>query len=409
VIIEPVTRGYLCATAHPSGCARRVAEQIGTVRSRPFDGPRRALVIGASAGLGLATRTALAFGAGTATIGVCRERPGSPGRPGTAGWYNTAAFEAAAAVAGRYARTVNGDAFSTETTEATAATIAADLGAVDLLVYSIAAPRRVDPATGAVHRSVLKAIGEPFTDKGFDVVTGQVRRMTVAPASSTEIDDTVSVMGGEDLRRWVTRLRAAGVLAPGAQVLAFSYLGGERLAPTYRLGTIGRAKDDLEATVRELDGVLAPGGRARTAVMQAFVTQSSLAIPMSTLYTILLLRVMRELGTEETVGEQVRRLLAGHVFAGAAPVTDERGRLRMDDGELRADVQAEVARRWELVRTENLAELGAPDEFLARTRRLYGFEVEGVDYRADVDPVREISGLVSVDSRQPSGGAHDDE
>ncbi|TDB81878.1 enoyl-ACP reductase FabV [Micromonospora sp. KC721] len=399
MIIEPVHRGHLYVTAHPDGCAAMVREWVAYARGKQeLPGPARALVIGASTGLGLASRVTAGFGAGAATVGVCLERPGGPRRTATPGWYNTAAYHAEAERAGLYARTVVGDAFADETRHRTVETIARDLGQVDLVVYSIAAPRRVDPVTGELYQSVLKTIHEPYRNKAFHAATGTVVETTTPPATDDEIRQTVAVMGGDDWQRWIEALAGAGLLAPGATTIAYSYIGGDELAPTYRGGTIGRAKLHLEATAAQIDRRLGSiGGRAYTAVMKALVTHASLAIPMSALYTILLIRVMRERGLHEGPIEQVHRLFADRLYHGAAPALDAAGRIRLDDRELRADVQAEVRRRWRTVTTESLAEVGALDEFLSEVARLNGFGRPDVHYGRDISPVREIPGLIEVD------------
>ncbi|MFF4102502.1 enoyl-ACP reductase FabV [Streptomyces sp. NPDC001903] len=413
MIVTPMLRGSLCANAHPDGCAARVRRDIAYVRSRPpitgADRPRSVLVIGGSSGLGLAARTATAFGAGAATLNVCQETPGTATRTGTAGWYNTAELEARLRQAGLYGRTVVGDAFSDAVKERTAQTVHDDLGQVDLVVYSLAAPRRTDPQTGQVRRSALKTLGAPFTAKTYDSATGEVGRTTVEPATPQEIDDTVAVMGGDDWRRWIDALGAAGVLAPDVTTVAFSYVGNTRLAPTYRAGTLGRAKDHLEATGRALDAELrGAGGRALTAVMRAMVTQASSVIPAQTLYTVVLTRVMLEMGLQEGPIEQAHRLLTKRLYSGLHerqtvphPTTDELGRLRLDDLELRPDVQAEVDRRLALVDTATIGELGAPCVHRAESLALNGFGLPDVDYAADTDPVRDLADPLRVAAGAP--------
>ncbi|MFD5112683.1 enoyl-ACP reductase FabV [Streptomyces sp. NPDC058391] len=409
MIVTPMLRGALCANAHPDGCAERVRRDIAYVQRRPelpgTDRPRSVLVVGGSAGLGLATRIAVSFGARAATLNVCLESPGTPTRTGTAGWYNTAALEKESRRAGLYARTVVGDAFSDEAKDRTARTIREDLGTVDLVVYSVAAPRRTDPETGQVRRSALKTLGKPFTAKTFDSSTGTVGLATVEPASDDEVRDTVAVMGGDDWRRWMDTLGRAGVLAPDVTTLAFSYIGNAALAPTYRAGTLGRAKEHLEATGRILDAGLRPGGRALTAVMRAMVTQASQVIPAQTLYTVVLGQVMSELGLQEGPIEQAHRLLTEQLYprtdhgmtAGThRPTTDGLGRLRLDDLELRPDVQAEVDRRLGLADSATIGQLGAPASYRAESLALNGFGLPGVDYAADTDPVRELFNHVRV-------------
>jgi enoyl-[acyl-carrier protein] reductase / trans-2-enoyl-CoA reductase (NAD+) len=422
VIVTPMMRGFICANAHPAGCARTVDEAIAQAQRQPFTAstsqsapgpaPARVLVIGASGGLGFAVRTAAAFGGGARTVGVALERPGTPARTATAGWYRSARFHERADELGLPAWTLMGDAFGDEVKRATVELIRAELGAVDLVVYSVAAPRRTDPVSGVNYRSFIKTIGAPFSAKGYDVGADQVRPMTLEPAAPDEIAQTVAVMGGDDWSRWLDALLAAGVLADGARSLAFSYVGTPLLAPTYRAGTLGAAKDDLEATALRWDARLreACGGGARVAVMKALVTQASVVIPMSMLYTMLLYHVLAERGLDEGPLEQAQRLL-GEALSGAAlrgaapPLLDERGRWRLDDRELRPDVQAEIARRWDAVNSDNLAELGDKGRVLADVMKLYGFGVEGVAYDAEVDPVwpipqvREIATVTATGAR----------
>ncbi|MGQ0839519.1 enoyl-ACP reductase FabV [Actinokineospora sp.] len=399
MIIAPAFRGPLSVTAHPAGCAAHLRSWLDRARAaEPIAAPRRVLVVGSSGGLGLAARVGAAFGGGSGTVGVCLERGGSETRTATPGWYRSAAFEEAAGQAGLPAATVVGDAFAERTKAATCDVVRDLLGQVDLVVYSVAAPRRTHPHTGTVHRSVIKTVGEPFTEKGYTVSTGQVREMTLGPATEAEIADTVAVMGGEDWAYWLSALGSAGVLAPGARTVALSYVGTPQLAPTYRQGTLGAAKDDLERTARQLDAHLAEsGGGAHVAVMQALVTQSSVAIPMSSLYTVLLLRALADAGIRQDVFDQGRRLIADGFADGARPSMDDFGRIRMDDREFDPAVQAQVWDRWAATTSENLAELGDVAAFDAEMRALYGFGILGVDYAADCDPAATFPGAVLVD------------
>jgi len=388
MVIKPKVRGFICTTAHPEGCARHVDEQIRYVQSKPrLNGPKNALIIGASTGFGLSTRIAAAFGAGARTLGIFFERPAEGARTATAGWYNTAAFTRAARQAGLYAGNINGDAFSDAVKAQAIETIRRDLGTVDLVVYSLAAPRRTDPRTGEVHASVLKPIGRPYTGKTVDVATGNVTEVTLEPATEDEIRGTVAVMGGEDWRMWMDALREAGVLAEGAVTVAYSYVGPAMTRPIYRDGTIGRAKDDLERTAREIDGALrAIGGRAFVSVNKALVTQASSAIPVVPLYISLLFKVMKEKGVHEGTIEQMYRLLAERLYAGGEVPVDELGRIRIDDLEMREDVQREVEALWQQVNTDNLPRLSDIEGYRADFLRLFGFGFEGVDYEADTDP-----------------------
>ncbi len=388
MVIKPKIRGFICTTAHPEGAAREVRRQAAHARQLRFAGarPRAALVVGASMGYGLSTRIAAAFGAGVGTVGVFLEKPASDKRTATAGWYNSAAFHRAADAAGLYAASIDGDAFGDEVKRQAVETIRRDLGQVDLVVYSLAAPRRTLP-DGTVAKSVLKSIGQTYRNKTIDVESGAVSEVAIEPADEAEIADTVKVMGGEDWEAWIDALEAGGALAPAARTLAYSYIGPELTYAVYRQGTIGRAKDHLEATAHGLDERLRRhGGRALVSVNKGLVTQSSSAIPVVPLYISLLFRVMKDRGLHEGTIEQMGRLLTERLYAGGEVPVDAEGRIRLDDREMRDDVQAEVARRWREVTTENVGELsdlaGYRDDFL----RLFGFGVPGVDYDADVDP-----------------------
>jgi enoyl-[acyl-carrier protein] reductase / trans-2-enoyl-CoA reductase (NAD+) len=386
MIVKPRVRGFICVTAHPAGCAANVDAQIDYVRTRaPLgDGPKKVLVIGASTGYGLAARITAAFGYGAATLGVFFERPGAADKPATAGWYNTVAFEERADAAGLYAASINGDAFSDEIKQKTIDTIRRDLGQVDLVVYSLAAPRRTHPRTGATYTSTLKPVGQAVTLRGLDTDRETIRDSVLEAATQDEIDATVAVMGGEDWQMWIDALLAADVLAPGAKTTAFTYLGEKITHDIYWNGSIGAAKQDLDRKVLAIRAALAPrGGDARVAVLKAVVTQASSAIPMMPLYLSLLFKVMKARGTHEGCIEQVHALYADSLY-GATPHLDEVGRLRADRKELDADVQAQVQALWPQVSDANLYELtdfaGYKHEFL----RLFGFDVPGVDYDADV-------------------------
>jgi len=397
MIIQPRVRGFICLTAHPEGTARHVREQIGYVKSKGKieNGPRKVLVIGASTGFGLASRIATAFGSDAATIGVFFENPAAKGKTGTAGWYNSAAFEREAHAAGLYAKSINGDAFSDAVKKQTIDLIKADLGQVDLVVYSLASPRRTHPKTGTAHASVLKPIGRPFTDKTVDFHTGVVSDITIQPVENEgDIANTVAVMGGEDWKFWIEDLKAAGVLAEGVKTVAYSYIGPELTYPIYRNGTIGRAKDDLQATVPTLDDLLKDlNGKSYVSVNKALVTQSSSAIPVVPLYISLLYKVMKAKGIHEGTIEQMQRLFAERLYAGGGVPLDEEGRIRVDDLEMRPDVQAEVAELWRQAATENLAEIsdiaGYRDDFF----QLFGFNFPEVDYDADTNELVEVPSI----------------
>jgi len=377
-------------TAHPAGCAAHVQEQIDLVKSRgPIkNGPRSVLVIGSSTGYGLASRIAAAFGSGAKTLGVFYERPSEEGRPATPGWYNTIAFTRAARADGLYAANLNGDAFSDDIKKQALAVIARDMGPIDLVVYSLASPRRQHPRTGVVHKSTLQPLGVPYTNKTVDTDKGVVSEITIQPADDTGVADTVAVMGGEDWEFWIQALADAKLLAPGATSVAYSYIGPSQTWPIYKDGTIGRAKIDLERAAKAIDTKLKAhgGGRALVSVNKALVTQASSAIPVVPLYISILYRVMKGKGLHEGCIEQMQRLFATQLFNGHVPKLDSEGRTRVDDWEMRPDVQAAVAEIWPKVTTENLTELtdiaGYRTEFL----KLFGFGLPGIDYNAEIEP-----------------------
>ncbi len=387
MIIVPKIRGFICTTAHPEGCAKHVADQIAVVKGRGLieKGPKKVLVIGSSTGYGLSSRIAAAFGSNAATMGVFFEKPAESDRCGTAGWYNSAAFEKEAAAAGLYARSFNGDAFSDEMKATVIEAIKADLGQVDCVIYSLASPRRTHPKTGEVFKSVLKPVGETFVDKNLNTTTGVVNEVSIEPVQGDDIAQTVAVMGGEDWEMWIDALLGAGVLAPGVQTVSYSYIGPEVTWPIYKNGTIGLAKEDLERVQRVLDGKLAAlGGKAWVSVNKALVTQASSAIPVVPLYISLLYKVMKAAGSHEDCIEQMDRLFRDRLGKDAQP--DEAGRIRLDDWEMADDVQALVGQRWKEVTTENLAELADFEGYQTSFLRLFGFGLEGVDYAAETDP-----------------------
>ncbi|WP_165678997.1 enoyl-ACP reductase FabV, partial [Metapseudomonas otitidis] len=382
MIIKPRVRGFICVTTHPAGCEANVKEQIRYVESKGpvANGPKKVLVIGSSTGYGLAARITAAFGAGADTLGVFFERPGSETKAGTAGWYNSAAFEKAAQAKGLYARSINGDAFSDEVKRVTIETIKQDLGQVDLVVYSLAAPRRTHPKTGEVFNSVLKPVGKTVNFRGLDTDKEVIKESVMEPATEAEIAHTVAVMGGEDWQMWIDALQEAGVLADGAKTTAFTYLGEEITHDLYWNGSIGAAKKDLDQKVLGIrEKLAATGGDARVSVLKAVVTQASSAIPMMPLYLSLLFKVMKEKGTHEGCIEQVDGLFRESLY-GTEPHLDADGRLRADYKELQPDVQDTVKDLWNKVTNENLYQLtdftGYKTEFL----RLFGFEIDGVDY-----------------------------
>ena len=396
MIIRPRVRGFVCVTTHPVGCARNVEAQIRHATLRPLARPPRcALVLGSSASYGLGSRISLAFGGRAATFGIFFDRPPRGKRTGTAGWYNTAAFEAAAADAGLQSACYNGDAFAHETKERVVEALRRDFPPVDCVVNSLAAPRRTHPDTGETFTSVLKPIGAPYRSKTLDTDRARVTEVELPPATQEEIDGTVAVMGGDDWRLWMEALRDGGVLAPGCRTVAYSYIGPELTWPIYRDGTIGRAKADLHRTARQLDAELSPsGGGAHIAVLKAVVTQASAAIPVVPLYMSILFRIMKANGDHEGPIEQAQRLYATRIYGEGGVVTDGDGFIRMDDLEMKAGTQAAVTRAWDSVSTETLRDETDFEGYRAEFLRLFGFEVPGVDYGADVDTAVEIPSLV---------------
>lgn len=389
-VVQERTRGFICITAHPEGCRRRVEEQVATLRQSapaPLEGPKTVLVIGASTGYGLSTRIAAAWGFGAKTVGVFLERLPESRRTASAGYYNSAAFHKLAAADGLYAGSINGDAFSEETKRDTVQLVKKELGKIDLVVYSVAAPRRIHPETGDTVSSVLKPIGNNYTGKTIDLSTGSITEVAMEPADEDEIVATVSVMGGEDWQMWMDLLGAENLLAEGVRTLAYSYVGPEVTWPIYRDGTIGMAKKDLVQTGHFLNDALAAeyGGGAWVSVNKAVVTQASAAIPVVPLYLSLLFRVMKQKGLHEGCIEQMRRLCLDHLAAGEEVRVDKQRLIRLDDLELRDDVQDEVAVLWDQVNTENLNELSDYQTFRKEFSRLFGFEVAGINYDEPVE------------------------
>ena len=396
MIIEPRMRGFICLTAHPKGCAQNVINQINYVKSKgAINAPKRVLVIGASTGFGLASRITSAFGANASTIGVYFEKPASAGKTASPGFYNTAAFETEAHKAGLYAKSINGDAFSNEIKQKTIDLIKADLGQIDLIIYSLASPVRTNPATGVTHRSVLKPIGAAFSNKTVDFHTGNVSNISIEPCNEEDIANTVAVMGGEDWDMWIDALKAANLLAPKFTAVAYSYIGPKLTEAVYRKGTIGMAKNHLEKTAFEITEKLKDlDGKAYVSVNKALVTQASSAIPVIPLYISLLYKIMKAEGNHEGCIEQIQRLFSDRLYKGGAVPTDADGRIRIDDWELREDIQARVAELWAVATTENLNEIGDLVGYSKDFYQLFGFKVEGVDYTADTDELVEVPGLV---------------
>ena len=395
MIIEPRMRGFICLTAHPDGCAQNIKNQIEYVKSKGhIDGAKKVLVIGASTGFGLASRITSAFGSGAGTIGVFFEKPPSEGKTATPGWYNSAAFETEAQKAGLYAKSINGDAFSNEVKQQTIDLIKADLGQVDMVIYSLASPVRMHPVTGVLHRSVLKPIGQTFSNKTVDFHTGLVSQVTIEPANQDDIDNTVVVMGGEDWKMWIDALKNAGTLAKGAITIAYSYIGPEVTEAVYRKGTIGRAKDDLEATAFKItDDLKSLNGKAYVSVNKALVTQASSAIPVIPLYISLLYKIMKAEGVHEGCIEQIQRLFEQRLYTEKEVPTDDKGRIRIDDWEMRDDIQDRIKTLWEKATTENLSEIGDLAGYKQDFLNLFGFGFEGVDYNVDTNELVKIPSI----------------
>lgn len=392
MIIHPKVRGFICTTTHPLGCELNVRDQIAATRALGVrtDGPKKVLVIGASSGYGLAARISAAFGFGADTLGVFFEKPGSEKKAGTAGWYNAAAFDKFAKAEGLYSRSINGDAFSDEARAKVIELIKTEMGGqVDLVVYSLASPVRKLPSTGELKRSALKPIGAPYTSSAIDTNKDQVIQATLEPATEQEIEDTITVMGGQDWQLWIDALSQAGVLAPAARTVAFSYIGTEITWPIYWHGALGKAKADLDATARRLDAQLAAtGGGANVAVLKSVVTQASAAIPVLPLYIAIAFKVMKELGLHEGTIEQLDRLFRERMYRadGAPAEVDEEHRLRLDDWELKPEVQDPAKAIWPQVTTENLFQLTDYASYKHEFLKLFGFERDDVDYDAEVDP-----------------------
>jgi enoyl-[acyl-carrier protein] reductase/trans-2-enoyl-CoA reductase (NAD+) len=398
MVIKPRVRGFLCTTTHPTGCAANVKDQVEYVKANGAiaDGPKKVLVIGASTGYGLASRITAAFGSGAATLGLFFEKPGNEKKPGTAGWYNSAAFHQLAEAEGLYAKSINGDAFSDAVKQTTIDTIKADLGQVDMVVYSLASPRRQHPKTGEVFNSTLKPIGKNVVQQGVDTNKNVIKEFTIEAANQDEIDNTVAVMGGEDWQMWIDALQAADVLAPGCKTTAYTYVGEAVTRDIYWDGTIGAAKKDLDKKVIDIRQALQSiDGDARVSVLKAVVTQASAAIPVMPLYLGLLFKVMKQKGTHEGCIEQIDLLFRESLY-GNQPQIDDVGRLRADYKEIEPAVQQEVEQLWAQINDDNLNEIsdmqGYMDEFL----RLFGFGIDGVDYEAEVNPVADIDALITA-------------
>ncbi len=397
MIIQPKIRGFICTTAHPAGCFRMVEEQVNYVKSQgTFEGPKNVLVIGASTGYGLASRIAATFGANAKTIGVFFEKEADDKRTATAGWYNTAAFEKIAHAENHYAKSINGDAFSHEIKQRTAELIRRDLQKIDLVIYSLASPRRIHPDTQHIFSSVLKPIGKNYTNKTVDAFRGEVKDITIEAASEDEINNTIAVMGGEDWEMWIDFLARENLLADGVKTVAYSYIGPELTHPIYKQGTIGRAKDDLRDSAEKITNKLSSlHGEAVISVNKAVVTQASAAIPVVPLYISLLFKIMKEKGTHEGCIEQIERLFKDHLY-GKHSTRDAEGYIRVDDLEMTADVQKKIAELWPQISTENLEQLSDIEGYRNEFYRLFGFNAENVDYAADISPAIKINSIEEI-------------
>lgn len=395
MIIKPKTRGFICTTTHPVGCEANVLEQINVTKANgPVkNGPKKVLVIGSSSGYGLSSRIAAAFGSNAATLGVFFEKPGTETKPGTAGWYNSAAFDKFAKQEGLYSKSLNGDAFSHEAKRKAIELIKQDLGQVDMVVYSLASPVRKLPDSGELIRSSLKPIGETYTATAVDTNKDLIIETSVEPATEQEIQDTVTVMGGEDWELWINALADAGVLAPNCKTVAYSYIGTELTWPIYWHGALGKAKMDLDRAAHALNDQLSTtGGSANVAVLKSVVTQASSAIPVMPLYIAMVFKKMREAGLHEGCQEQINRMFNERLFRadGSAPSVDDANRLRLDDWELKEEIQQHCRDLWPSVTTENLSELTDYREYKEEFLKLFGFGVASVDYEADVNPAIEF-------------------
>lgn len=396
MIIKPLMRGFISLTAHPEGCEKNVLNQIEYTKNKgQITGPKNVLVIGASTGFGLASRIVSAFGAKASTIGVFFEKAPTEGKTASPGWYNSAAFQKEAKKAGLYAKSINGDAFSDEIKKQTIDLIKQDLGKIDLVIYSLASPVRTNPKTGVTHRSTLKPLGQTFTDKTVDFHTGKVTTVSIEPGNEADIENTVAVMGGEDWQWWMEDLLRAGVLADNAMTVAYSYIGPSLTEAVYRRGTIGKAKDHLEATAFKINDILSSvKGKAYVSVNKALVTQASSAIPVIPLYISLLYKIMKAEGNHEGCIEQINRLYRERLYTNQAAPVDANGRIRIDDWEMREDIQATVAKLWAIADTENLPEIGDLEGYKSDFLNLFGFGFSDIDYAAEANEMVQIENLV---------------
>ena len=395
MIIKPKIRGFICTTTHPVGCEQNVRNQIAFTKSKGQveNGPKKVLVIGASSGYGLSSRIAAAFGSGAATIGVFFEKPGTEKKTGTAGWYNSAAFDKAAKEEGLYSKSINGDAFSNEARTQVIDLIKEDLGQVDMVVYSLASPVRKMPETGEVIRSVLKPIGETDKSTAIDTNKDVIIEAEIEPATEEEVAATTTVMGGQDWELWMSALQEAGVLADGVRTVAYSYIGSDITWPIYWHGALGKAKEDLDRASTAIDNKLTSlNGGANVAVLKSVVTQASSAIPVMPLYLAMVFKIMREKNLHEGCMDQIYRMFSERLYNNNNPseLTDDKNRLRLDDWELREDVQQACRDLWPQITDANLFAKTDyqlyKDEFL----KLFGFGIDGVDYEAEAEPVADF-------------------
>lgn len=396
MIIQPKIRGFICTTAHPEGCYKAVVEQITYIKSKPpIKGPKNVLIIGSSTGYGLASRITATFGANANTIGVCFEKEADEKRTASPGWYNTAAFEKLAQADGYYAKSINGDAFSNEIKAKTAELIRQDLHKIDLVIYSLAAPRRTDPITGQVFSSTLKPIGKEFVGKSVDAFRGEVKEVVIPPATPEEIANTVQVMGGEDWEIWIDYLAKENLLADGVMTVAYSYLGPQLTYSIYKNGTIGKAKEHLKKTADVLNKKLKSlSGEALISVNKAVVTQASAAIPVVPLYISILFKLMKEKGIHEGCIEQIYRLFKHYLYGDSHPLKrDEEGFIRIDDLEMREDIQENIKAIWPLINSNNINELSDIKGYCEDFYHLFGFHMSGIDYEADISPYRSIPSI----------------
>ncbi|CEG56333.1 enoyl-ACP reductase FabV [Legionella fallonii] len=401
MIVQPKIFGFICTTAHPLGCFKNVEEQVNYIKKEgQFTGIKNVLVIGASTGYGLASRIAAAFGSQAKTIGIIFEKPADEKRTASPGWYNTASFEEIAHEHGIYAKTINGDAFSKEVKQQAADLIRNDLKSVDLVVYSLASPRRTHPITGEVFNSVLKPIGRPFTSKTLDPFKGVVKEVTLEPATEAEINQTIAVMGGEDWEMWIDFLREENLLSEGAITVAYSYIGPPVSHAIYKDGTIGKAKEHLQQTAHKLNQKLEKiNGKALVSVNKAVVTQASSAIPVIPLYMSMLLKIMHEQGSDESCIEQINRLFKEQLYSGAPLHLDDEGRTRLDDRELTDKVQGEINRAWSQIATENINQLADVQKYRDEFMRLFGFANRSIDYNAEITQFIPIKSLTQSENK----------